>query len=501
MSIPVYGLSGLDGILGSLGNDSSGHLRTTPGRSFNAYLSKIKNSAYRDTVIERHNAELAALNGIFTVSQQHIDDGTATEEDVANVKKVRILVNLDDTDYDGYRFAKEVMPYVIDVDGKDGSFLFPNIQLATIAADAEERYIKYLASPYCTEQGIEEQLGSLKSFFKKVGKVTANALKATGKAVVNSVVQPIKQTINATKATVQLVTGDAKGAWETFKQVLTEPIKVAWSDTKDVFKATVIDPTKVAYDVTKETIVVGGKVFKVIFLKINPVTAAIRASLRGLIAINFLGLATRLNVGTMTEDEAAAAGYDRDAWSKAKTGLNKAKNIFRYMGGNPSKLVKSIQHGASKKPLFSKDIRPDTSVVLASDDDEGESRLGEPATIAAMLAAAGSIISVLWSIVQYVIQRKDQQSAAQEEKERQAKIEEQTNKMREVYAYDPATGLFYRDENGNLVTWEEFNAAQTGTTGGNNNKRNILLAAGAGLLAFGAVVVLTSGGKKKNKKR
>ena len=334
-------------------------------------------------------------------------------------RKARVLIQLASTDPDAYRLARLYMPYVVDIDPTDGGYYFPSLELAGIAADGEEQWVAYCASPAASELGKIKLLSKIGKAFTNAGKAVVNA----GKAVANSVANVAKSGANVLKATGQLVTGNAKGAGETIKKAgqqlvdaHVDPVKTAVKDT--------VTMVKDSFDIFKETVTIAGKVFKVLFIKINPVTVAIRNSWRGLMAINFLGMATRLAVGLMTWGEAEKAGYSYDTYQKAVKAVERAKKLYKKMGGNADKLVKTIKNGASKKPLFSKDIRPDDKVNLVSNEsDDGETTLGEPATVATMVAACVGILTSVWAwIKDIVVTRKEEKEA----KAQQQADEEQT---------------------------------------------------------------------------
>lgn len=523
MSIPVYGLSGFDGveelndIYSTLGGCRLGACDVRPkhnGKSFNAFAQRIKSPAYKEALTRRNNAEIEALNGVFDVSWQHINTGTATKTDFVNVKKIKILIALNNTDYHAYRIAQVVMPYTIDIDD-NGAYYFPSLELAQAAAEGEQQLVDYLNTPGATEIGFEEGLGSFKSVLKKIGKGIANAGKAVGKAIVNSVVVPVKATVqvtkaafNVTKAGIQAITGNKSAAkdslskaWEATKASVIDPVKTVYKDTAEVIKTNVIDPTVLAYevtrDITKATIQIAGKVFKVLFLKINPLTVLTRSALRSLLSINFIGLATRLNVGLLTEQQAANLGYDKSTWEQAKKALERIKKLFTKMGGNASKLLKSITNGASKKPLFAKDIRPDTKINSATNDDEEASLGMEPATLAALLALTSTIITTVWSWVKMVIVRKqqlaDQKAAEEKQKEAEEKAAELRNDMQKKYAHNNQ-GQFYTDEFGNLITWEQWQELNSGE-GDDGQKKKIIIAASVGLALVGGFLIIKNSKK------
>lgn len=521
MSIPVFGLSGFEveeindicaglGVCGGIGAPQYGV--NDLGKSFNRYAATIKNHTYRQAVEARHRDELSALNGLFQVSFKKIRDGQATKEDFVNCKKVKILLTLNNTDYHGYRIAQIVMPYVVDIDDNDGGFYFSSYEVGKAAQQGEQKIIDYLNTPGATEQGFENELGSLKSWIKKAWNVTVKASKAMGKAVVNSVVIPIKSTVQATKAGlnvlkagVQAVTGNTSGAKESLKKALNnvknsvvEPIKTSYNDTVDVIKTNVVDPTKFAIETTKDiakaTVTIGGKVFKFLFLKINPLTVLTRNALRALISLNFIGMATRLNVGLLTESQAAQYGYDKATWQKAVKAIERIKKLYSKMGGNTSKLLTSITKGASKKPVFAKDVRPESNVNFANNENE-ESNLGiEPATMAALIGLCSTFISIIWSWIQSVVAKKAEEKQQVAIAEQQAQAAAKQREMLNTYAHNNQ-GQFYTDEYGNLITWEEFNAMQeqTNAESGDNSdkKKKIIIASVVGVLLIGGVFALT----------
>ncbi|MBQ5900616.1 MAG: hypothetical protein IIW86_02015 [Clostridia bacterium] len=416
-------------------------------------------------------------------------------------RKARVLIQLASTDPDAYRLARLYMPYVVDIDPTDGGYYFPSLELAGIAADGEEQWVAYCASPAASELGKIKLLSKIGKAFTNAGKAVVNA----GKAVANSVANVAKSGANVLKATGQLVTGNAKGAGETIKKAgqqlvdaHVDPVKTAVKDT--------VTMVKDSFDIFKETVTIAGKVFKVLFIKINPVTVAIRNSWRGLMAINFLGMATRLAVGLMTWGEAEKAGYSYDTYQKAVKAVERAKKLYKKMGGNADKLVKTIKNGASKKPLFSKDIRPDDKVNLVSNEsDDGETTLGEPATVATMVAACVGILTSVWAwIKDIVVTRKEEKEA----KAQQQADEEQRKYNAEHYEVD-ANGNLILDQYGRAIPKGTIDADQRAAAAqmaatqpleeqeGNNNIIKYV-AIGAAVLVGGALLM---GGKKGGKKR
>jgi len=117
--------------------------------------------------------------------------------------------------------------------------------------------------------------------------------------------------------------------------------------------------------------------------RINPVTIAIRNALRGLFAINFLGIATSLN----------------SKQAKSKGVLAKVSNMYKNMGGKDDKLMSAIRKGAKKKALFNKKMQ---KRVEAGEFKgiEGLGELGELGdggiTIGSLLTAAGAFLLKIW---------------------------------------------------------------------------------------------------------
>jgi len=127
--------------------------------------------------------------------------------------------------------------------------------------------------------------------------------------------------------------------------------------------------------------------------KFNPLTIAVRNAFRGLLAINFLGMASILG--------------QKDT----KGVLSKVEKLYHFMGGKKSKLCSAIKKGAKKKALFNKKYqrqleKSKSKKLKGIEDDDynydnyGENQdfgtLGEPFTIGAMLTAAGGFLLKVW---------------------------------------------------------------------------------------------------------
>ncbi len=112
--------------------------------------------------------------------------------------------------------------------------------------------------------------------------------------------------------------------------------------------------------------------------RVNPVTIAVRNALRGLFAINFLGIATSLG----------------SKQAKDKGVLAKVVKMYKGMGGKESKLMSSIAKGRKKKALFNKKMQR----RVEAGEFKGLGELGDGGiTIGSLLTAAGAFILKIWN--------------------------------------------------------------------------------------------------------
>lgn len=392
------------------------------------------------------------LNGIYQNSLSKVFTHTATPEEYLNFRKTQVLVTLGNIDTNAFKLAGIIMPYVDAIDD-EGAFYFENGEIAKIAADGENKLAAMEArgASDAELQGLFKKIKkAVKKVANKVGnavktvaKSTAKAVKTVAKATANTVKAAAKSTANAVKATAnvvkagaQAVTGNASKAKETLKKAgsqvkaaVVQPVKQAVKDTKSVakdavakpiataVKVTVVNPTvavaKAATAAVKTAIQIGKKLFKVIFIKLNPVTILIRNSLRLLIAINFLGMASRLNVANMTKEQAIAEGYSAENWEDAKKSLDKVIRFFTKMGGKQSNIEKAVKNGAKKKPIFKGGYNKNSKIVETGDDDAqlsgvapqicGLDGLGAALTIGSALAAVGAFFAKIWGWVKNIV--------------------------------------------------------------------------------------------------
>lgn len=515
MDIPVYGLSGLGEVENFVeyANDIGAPLwrkkkkkASEPGKSFKKVVKALKNAAVKKAYIKKHKEALKGIDGIFNTTAAKIANGTSTKKDAADFKKAKVLLTLESTDYDAFRLASIYMPYVSDIDEGDGGYIFPTEELANVAAAGEEEFVEYLKSPYPTELGKLKIFKKIKKAVKKAAKAVAKATKTVAKSVANTAKAAVKSTVNAVKATanltkagIQAATGQGAKAKETLKKAgqqaksaAIDPIKQAAKDTKAVVKDAVIEPTKTfVIDPLKQTIKIAGKVFKVLFIKINPITVLIRSSLRAAAALNLFGVATKMGVGLMTQSNAEKAGYTAEQWETSKKAVDKFKKLFKKMGGDPAKLEKSIKNGANKKPLFKKDIRPKEKINFANGDD-GETTIAEPATVAAIVAACGTILATVLSWVSsVVIQNKQTKENDKQREHEEAMQQKQLEEAEKQKAYAAAES----DKN------RLMQVANAAADAEKTEKRNKTLLIFAGIAAAGILGYAMLGKKGKGKKR
>lgn len=83
------------------------------------------------------------LSGVYTSTLAKVQNGTATGEDLNNLRKTEVLLTLKGLDDDEYKLAKILMPYVVTI-GDDGKYYFDNAKLAAVAqkVDAELALLK-----------------------------------------------------------------------------------------------------------------------------------------------------------------------------------------------------------------------------------------------------------------------------------------------------------------------------------------------------------------------
>ncbi|MCF6183103.1 MAG: hypothetical protein L3J56_00510 [Bacteroidales bacterium] len=111
--------------------------------------------------------------------------------------------------------------------------------------------------------------------------------------------------------------------------------------------------------------------------KFNPVTLAVRNALRGVLALNFLGVSTILMKNEV----------------RSKQVLEKVKNMYKAMGGKEDKLLQTLNKAKNRKALFNKKMQQE----LEAGKFKGIEGLGEPFSISGMLVAAGAFFLKIWN--------------------------------------------------------------------------------------------------------
>ena len=429
---------------------------------FNRRPSLITKTMFMDIPVYQlsgvdDTAIMNGLNGLYSSTLSKIASGTASKKDRLNFRKTQVLVTLQGTDYNAFRLAGLLMPYVSDID-EMGNYYFDNENVADVAVAGENELVA------AELRGADEY--TLGKLFKKIGKALKKAAKSTVKAVkkvakstgkavktvakqtakvtkaaVKSAANAVKATANVVKAGAQAAAGKGKAAKATLKKAgaqvkkaVVQPVKTVAKATKEIVKKAVVQPVKTAVKVTvinptkkvvkgtvkavktvaktaakvvKKTLKIAGKVFKVIFVKLNPATVLMRNSLRLLVALNFVGMATKLNVANMTKDQAIKDGYTAKMWDDAKKAKDRVIKFFTKLGGKKANIEKAIVNGAKKKALFKKDYKPTSKIVETGNDNAtlsgtespiitGIDGLGAAVTIGSALASVGAFIGKIW---------------------------------------------------------------------------------------------------------
>jgi len=368
---------------------------------------------------------MQGLAGMYHDTLLKIGTHTASKKDHVNFKKAKLMLQLQGEDHNAFVLAGLLMPYVRDI-GPDGGMYFDNEHVANVAVVGERQLAAIEANPDHTEEDLRGLFKKIKKALKKAAKAVGNAVKKVAqttakatkavvksavnvtKGVVKSAANAVKATANVVKAGAQAVTGNAQKAKQTLKKAasqvkasVVQPVKAVATSTKAVIKDAVVNPTKqlIVKPIAK-TVKFMGKVFKVIFVKINPVTVLMRSALRMLVSLNFVGMATRLNVANMTWLQALNAGYTKQQWEDAKKAKKRVVKFFTTMGGKAANIEKAIVKGAKKKALFKKDYKPNQKIKSVGADD---ATLGDPATIGSALAAVGGFIAKIWGWIKKIV--------------------------------------------------------------------------------------------------
>lgn len=293
-----------------------------------------------------------ALNGLFATTLQKLNDGTATADDSIDFRKAQILISLQGCDYNAYRLAGVLMPFVATI-GDDGVYYFTNSEIARIAEQADSE-LRDLSANHADGDRLN---GWFDTVIKKVNRAASPD------------VATIRHTDNAPTIVV------------------------------------IVNPraNRVAAQGHRANVV-----------KINPLVVLTRNCIRLLLSINYLGMASRFAVGLMSEDVAEAAGYSDATWHKAVAAVDKLRALYSQLAGDDSDITNSIIIGAQKQALYEGDYKPSQLIVETSPFDAvlsgnaegvqiGVNGLGNGITVGSAIATVGALLPVIWGWIADVV--------------------------------------------------------------------------------------------------
>lgn len=250
-------------------------------------------------------AAAAELSGIYESTLRKINAHKGSAEDSVNEKKMRVLIQLQGSDDNAYKFGSLIMPFV-SVIADDGAFYFNNEYAANLIEKAD-RQIYNLRQSGADESEYAEVLSNLAKELKTLSVEVAK-------------------------------TGEKTSVTVTFNNSANEAVKVSGELTK------------------KE------------LLTVNPVYIEMREALQKIIAVNLFGIATKFAIGLMTESQAASLGVDSEKWQEAVTAVSKLKTFWKMISGSETALIESIINGAEKVPL-TENINLDSQIVETAQND------------------------------------------------------------------------------------------------------------------------------------
>lgn len=250
-------------------------------------------------------AAAAELSGIYESTLRKINAHKGSAEDSVNEKKMRVLIQLQGSDDNVYKFVSLIMPFVAVIDD-DGAFYFNNEYAANLIEKAD-RQIYNLRQSGADESEYAEVLSDLAKELKTLSVEVAK-------------------------------TGEKTSVTVTFNNSANEAVKVSGELTK------------------KE------------LLTVNPAYIEMREALQKIIAVNLFGIATKFAIGLMTESQAASLGVDSEKWQEAVTAVSKLKTFWKMISGSETALIESIINGAEKVPLTD-NINLDSQIVETAHND------------------------------------------------------------------------------------------------------------------------------------
>lgn len=279
----------------------------------------------------------ATLNGIYESALAKVQAHEATTEDSADLRKSQILMTLQNSDPQAYRLAAILMPHVVAIDD-DGAWYFADAKVAEIADKADKKLYEL-----------------------KISEVNENIFNDFFNEILNE-----------------------------FKNIT---VKVEHGSGTTVLTIAFTNPADDAVTIT-------GDYVKKDFVALNPNFLTMRESLKNLLAVNYLGLASKYAVGLMTEQEAVAAGYSVETWKKAVKAFETLTRFWILIGGKAENIADIILNGSAKEPLTDKNINYEANIVATSDTDailsgckkrglSGLNGLGETPTVASDIENLG----------------------------------------------------------------------------------------------------------------
>ena len=152
---------------------------------------------------------------------------------------------------------------------------------------------------------------------------------------------------------------------------------------KKFFKNIKVAVKKVGQGVKKVGKKVGEVAKKAVkaIVRYNPLTLAVRGGFLLAMKINLLGFAKKLYPAYLSESEAKTRGITTDKWQRAKNALARVEKLFvGTLQGKAENMKKAIMNGRAAKQF------------------KGFGELGEPATIATVVASAAPLIKVAGEI-------------------------------------------------------------------------------------------------------
>lgn len=361
----------------------------------------------------------ATLNGIYESALAKVYAHEATAEDSADLRKSQILMTLQNSDPQAYRLAAILMPHVVAIDD-DGAWYFADAKVAEIADKADKKLYEL-----------------------KISEVNENIFNDFFNELLND-----------------------------FRNI---SVKVERGSGTTVLTISFNNPADDAVTIT-------GDYVKKDFIALNPNFLTMRESLKNLLAVNYLGLASKYAVGLMTEQEAVAAGYSVETWKKAVKAFETLTRFWILIGGKAENIADIILNGSEKEPLTDKNINYEANIVATSDTDSilsgckkrglsGLNGLGETPTVASDIENLGE--EGLEKILDWCsdIETEEEKAAENSDENPVNVLAENATPAAPASSAPAATG----EKKKSLIWWLLGGAALGGgiaaATGGKKNKR------------------------------